>query len=179
MAWTAPKTFVANTTLTATDLNIYLRNNFLETAPAKATTSGSLFVGAGPNAIVERKSQLATITAAEGTSSTSYTNLETVGPAVTVTTGPRVLIIISAAISSSVVNTQNFMGYEISGTTSQAATDTLSLSTDGIAADKTNRRCTILMEETLNPGVNTFTCKYKVTAGTGTFQNRFIGVWPL
>lgn len=178
MSWTAPKTFTANTVLTAADLNTYLRDNLNETAPAKCTSSGSWFIGAGPNAIQERIPQFSLVTASETTSSTSYANLETVGPSVTVTSGSRCLIIISASIANGLVNTQSFIGYEITGTTTQAITDTLSLTTDGVTEDKVHRRCQILMEENMNPGVNTFTLKYKTTANTSTFSERFLAVLP-
>lgn len=178
MAWTSPKTFTANTVLTAAELNTYLRNNLLETAPAKATTTGSMFVGAGPNAIQERIPQLAEVAASESTTSTSYADLESIGPSVTVTSGVRALIIMKASISNSVVNNQSFISYAISGSTTQSATDTLSLTTDGVTEDKTHSRCMILMQEDLTPGEMTYTMKYKVNSGIGTFSDRFIGVWP-
>lgn len=178
MAWTAPKTFTANTVLTAADLNAYLRDNLLETAPAKATTTGSWFVGAGPNQIQERVPQLASIAASETCTSSSWGDLETPGPTVTVNSGVRALIIISAAISSNSLDAQSFVGYTISGATTQIATFDLSLQVDGISADKTNRRCQIFMQEDLTPGLNTFTTRYTISSGISTFSDRFIGVWP-
>jgi hypothetical protein len=51
VSWTAPQTFVTGTILTASALNTNLRDNLLETAPAKVTTAGDLVVGTGANAI--------------------------------------------------------------------------------------------------------------------------------
>lgn len=50
MAWTNPKTWIA-AVLTAAEMNTYVRDNSLETAPAKVTAAGDLVYGTGPNAI--------------------------------------------------------------------------------------------------------------------------------
>lgn len=51
MAWTAPRTWVASETLTAALLNTHVRDNLLETAPAKVTTAGDICYATGANAI--------------------------------------------------------------------------------------------------------------------------------
>ena len=51
MAWTAPRTWVATETLTAALLNTHLRDNMLETAPAKAANAGEWFRATAANAI--------------------------------------------------------------------------------------------------------------------------------
>jgi hypothetical protein len=51
MAWTAPRTWVSGETLTAALLNTHLRDNLLETAPAKVTTAGDLTYATGANAL--------------------------------------------------------------------------------------------------------------------------------
>ena len=51
MAWVASKTFVTGDVLTSTDMNEQVRDRLNETAPAKATTAGDVFVGTGANAI--------------------------------------------------------------------------------------------------------------------------------
>lgn len=51
MAWTAPGTAVGNTLLTAAFWNTHVRDNMLETAPAKATQAGQIFHATGPNVI--------------------------------------------------------------------------------------------------------------------------------
>lgn len=47
MAWTAPRTWVTGELVTATLLNAHLRDNLLETAPAKVTTAGDLVYATG------------------------------------------------------------------------------------------------------------------------------------
>lgn len=51
MAWTSPRTWVALETVTASQLNTHLRDNLLETAPAKVTTQGDMIYATGANAI--------------------------------------------------------------------------------------------------------------------------------
>lgn len=50
MTWTAPKTW-SDAVLTAAELNEQLRDNMLETAPAKVSAAGDLIVATGPNAL--------------------------------------------------------------------------------------------------------------------------------
>ena len=51
MAWTSPRTWTACEIVTATLLNTHVRDNLLETAPAKVTTKGDLVVATGANAL--------------------------------------------------------------------------------------------------------------------------------
>jgi hypothetical protein len=51
MAWTAPRTWVTDEVVSASQLNTHVRDNLLETAPAKATASGELFEATGANAL--------------------------------------------------------------------------------------------------------------------------------
>lgn len=51
MAWTAPATFTTGQVITAADMNAQVRDNLLETAPAKATTKGDSFWATAANAI--------------------------------------------------------------------------------------------------------------------------------
>jgi hypothetical protein len=182
MVWNIPKTWVSNEVLTADDLNLYLRDNLNETAPAKATSPGGWFIGAGPNQIVERVPKFAWVTAAEETDgvSSGFNTLATVGPSVTVTTGSRALIFLSSGVANAVNESSSFMGYAISGATTQNPASGWSLRTDGISADKSTRRFAVFMEEDLVPGVNTFTAQYQVgtPANIATFEDRFMAVWP-
>lgn len=51
MAWTAPRTWVTGEVITSAIMNQHIRDNFLETAPAKAQAAGDIFYATGPNAI--------------------------------------------------------------------------------------------------------------------------------
>jgi hypothetical protein len=53
MAWTAPQTWTAAQVVDESDLNTHLRDNLLETAPAKASTAGFIIRVTGANAIEE------------------------------------------------------------------------------------------------------------------------------
>ena len=51
MAWTAPRTWAAGEVVTAALLNTHVRDDLLETAPAKVTTKGDLVAATGANAL--------------------------------------------------------------------------------------------------------------------------------
>ncbi|NUT53675.1 MAG: hypothetical protein HOV94_41260 [Saccharothrix sp.] len=178
MAWSAPMTAIANSAFTAAHFNQFVRDNLNETAPAKATAAGRVFVSTGANSIAERAPTRAVVGTAEATSSTSYTNLTTSGPAVTVTTGASALVLWTATTQSNTANALCYMSLEISGATTQAASDTWSLSViHPVAA--TNLKYAAFYFFPLTAGNNTFTTKYRVSAGTGTFTNRQLFVFPL
>lgn len=181
MAWTSPITFVAQEILTSAQLNTYLRDNLNETAPAKATTSGSIFVGTGANAIAERIPAGATVSTSQTTSSTSFVDLTTVGPSVTMTTGTKAIISIYAGIAIDTSNNQAEVGYAVSGATTIAASSARCLQIDGEPAGDELRMSAVFFESGLTGGSNTFTMKYRVATGAtvGTFVDRHIVVIPL
>jgi hypothetical protein len=176
MAWTAPMTAVANTAFTAAQFNTYVRDNFLQTAPALATTAGSLFVGVGSNSIAERIPKVADVTTGESTSSTSYTDLATVGPTVTVSTGTSALVFWCATAN----NTTGFplVGYAVSGASTVSASDTQAANCVS-ASSATSTISKFNLQTGLTAGTNVFTLQYKATSGTSTFQRRRIIVIPL
>jgi len=171
-------TFVANTALTAAQLNQYLRDNMLETAPAKATTAGYHFVTTGPNSIAERAIEGDWIATAETTSETSYTDLNTLGPSVTCVTGTKAIYIMSARMSHDEGGSLR-ASIEISGASSIEAGDAREL-TVHIGHNHQNKVGTTYFETGLTPGTNTFTMKYRVQdEGTGTFAERHLIVIAL
>ncbi|MDX3311597.1 hypothetical protein P1S61_21535 [Streptomyces sp. ME08-AFT2] len=166
---------MSNSVFTAAQYNQFVRDNSNETAPAKATTAGSHFAGTGLNSIAERTSAAAIVATSQTTTSTSYTDLATVGPAVTVTTGPLAWV----HLYNSNVNTtsvSSLMSFEVSGASSIPAADNQSI---GIAGTAGSREGAAFLLTTLTPGSNTFTCKYRVGSGTGTYADRRIAVLPL
>lgn len=178
MAWTSPMTFVGNTVLTAAQLNVHLRDNFLETEVAKATSPGGIMISMGNNQIVERVASGALIDQAESTSSTSYVDLATIGPKLTVTTGTRALVFLHCNMKNENLANQSNMSFAISGATTQTAVDSGSIQADGLTADKAVQWGGANLIDDLTPGVNVFTAKYKVGGGTGTFSNRNLTVIP-
>jgi hypothetical protein len=170
-------TAVASSVFTAAQFNTFLRDNLNETAPAKATTAGAHFAVSDTNEISERISETAKVLVAETTTSTSFTDLTTVGPSVTVDTGPAALV----AIHGSVENTgagSSRMAYDVSGASSIAAEDNRGIGVAGVAG-VVAVMSSVAFHTDLTPGANTFTAKYRVASGTGTFQSRRIVVFPL
>lgn len=179
MAWTTPMTFVDGSALTAAQLNTHLRDNLLSMATAKATVIPGYFVSAGRNNIVERKPRANRVATDESTTSTEYTDLTTVGPSVTVTTGNTALVFTACKIfDAGLSNSTHGMSFAISGATEQDPSNANEIVMDGVPANNSNTfgMCSLLTD--LSPGVNTFTCKYVVASGTATFGNRLIAVLP-
>jgi hypothetical protein len=176
MAWTVPATAVAGQPFTAALFNAQMRDNLNATAPAQATTISSWFTGTGTNAIAERiPAQNNTLTSST-TTSTSYTNLaDGVSTSVTVATGTSAWVLLYANFSNaSAVNT--WVSFAVSGATTIAASDTMALMQNHTGGRRFGTP--FYLNGTLTPGNNTFTMKYRVTSGTGTYTTRRIGVIP-
>jgi ABC-type glucose/galactose transport system permease subunit len=178
MAWSTPLTAVSNSTLTAAQWNASVRDNFLETAPAKATTAGRLIVTTGANSIAERQVGTASVLTSETTASTSPTNLATVGPTLTMTTGSRVIVILGSYMSNSTVSGTNSMFLEVSGATTVAATDPALAVHFRSSSAAGEAQLSYAFPLDLTAGSNTFTAKYAVNLGTGTFSRRRIIILP-
>jgi hypothetical protein len=181
MAWTVPLTAVSNATLTAAQWNASVRDNLLTTAPALATTASGYFAATGTNTLAQRTATGTFVGTDEATSSTSYTNLTTAGPAVTVTSGVATLVCIGAWITNATGGARSLMSYAISGATTQAAQDITSASAQ---LTTTSSSCYFGSSRTylhagLTAGSNTFTSQYKVSTGTGNFAQRTLSVLPL
>lgn len=178
MAWGTPLTAVANAALTAAQWNASVRDNLLETSPAKATTAGSYFATTAPNSIAERVAQMAFVATVETTTSTTFTNLTTAGPAVTATTGPSAVYLLCAAISNNTVNNSGYMGVDVSGSSTIAASATAALVVQSSTANARYLASFCSLTTSLTAGSNTFTAKYQVDAGTGSFFYRRLTVIP-
>lgn len=180
MAWTSPMTAVANAVLTAAQWNTHVRDNFNETAPAKATTSGSLIVGNGLNRVVERIPSGNVNATAESTGSSTMTDLTTSGPSVQVTTGTKCFVIVTCRSENSIAGSGATMGYQVTGASALAADSAKGLRSTSPTAGARSRSSAVIFETGLTPGSNTFTAKYQIaTSGTATFAERAIAVIPL
>lgn len=120
------------------------------------------------------------VATSESTNSTSYVDLPTTSDTVTVTIGSlgMAIVIVSCQqiLSSSPVSA--FMGYALSGANTRSASDALAyLSTgnNGFGYEASF----VHLETGLAAGSTTFKAKYRVTAGTQSFQYRRIEVIPL
>jgi hypothetical protein len=179
MTWSAPMTAVAGATFTASQFNQYVRDNLNETAPAKATTASQLFVSTAANAIATRVPSQASILTSEATASTSYTDLATPGPAVTVTCGTIAIVSFAASMSNSGANQADLVSVAVSGVSSVAASDNWSIVADGLGAGQAIRVGMTHFFTGLTGGSNTFTMKYRAGSGTSTFLQRELSVIPL
>lgn len=178
MAWTTPATAVANATLPAATWNASVRDNLNATAVALASSASQYFVATGVNALAARQIQTATVATSQSTASTSYGNLTTPGPTVTVTTGTIAICIFTAAVSNTGANSATDTSVAVSGATSVAASDAWRTVLDGVSAGQVNRVAGFHVFTGLNAGSNTFTMQYKVGSGTGTWADRELLVMP-
>lgn len=171
-------TAVANATFTAAQFNLYVRDNFLETAAAKATTAGRIFVTSGVNSIVEREITSDSVITSQTTTSGSYTDLATIGPQRTVATGVLALVLWSGSTTNTINLEAALMSVAVSGATTIAASDGSALCVRGPTAPQTQSAAQFRMMA-LSPGNNTFTCKYRALAGTATFGERRLTIIAL
>jgi hypothetical protein len=125
------------------------------------------------------------------TGATGYVDLSTAGPATTVTipSSGNALVTVtgeetnSSNGSSSGTPVATYMGFAVSGNTTQAASDTKALVLQQNASENSSRiqvqASATYLVTLLAAGSNTFTAKYRVSTGTGTWVNRSIIVVPL
>ena len=179
MTWSAPMTAVAAATFTAAQFNQYVRDNLNETAPAKATGPSQLFVSTGVNAITTRSPSTTSVATNENTTSTSYTDLTTPGPSLTVSCGTIALIYFAASQANDTANSACLSSVEVSGASSVAASDSWALLSDGVQAGNFVRYGMFHVFTGLTAGSNTFTMKYRAGSSTARFQRREIAVIPL
>lgn len=111
------------------------------------------------------------------TTSVTYADLATVGPAVTVTVGANgiVLALWGAGIYNVAAN--KFAGIALSGANVVAATDTDAIRNDMSAFQGTQAYSKLFTG--LASGSTTFTLKYRTASGTANFFARYLTVVPL
>lgn len=177
MAWTAPATFTDGSVLTGAQLNA-MRDNFNETAPAKATAAGGFIVSNGVNSIIQRNIVSDTINTQQTTTSTSFVALATAGPTcLNVVSDTRVLLFMTCQLNNNTANQESIAAAAISGATTAIADDNTSIDNQSASAssDITGSR---IVRHTVTPGTNTFTMQYRVTGGTGAFRRRSMVAMP-
>lgn len=177
MAWTAPATFTDGSILTASQLNA-MRDNFNETAPAKATAAGGFIVTAGVNSVIQRTPSSDTINTSQTTTSTSYVDLTTVGPTCSsVVSDVRVIVWMTCQLNNSGASNESIASVAVSGATTIAGDDNVSLDNQSASAFSDITACRAV-RLTVTAGTNTYKMVYRVTAGTGTFRRRSMVVLP-
>jgi hypothetical protein len=144
--------------------------------------NGTSWVTIGPaSAAAVTAIQAARVDTSQTTTSTSYTDLTTSGPAVTLTTGTSALVIVGARISIAALSSSCYMSYAVSGSSTVSATDGRSVnSTSPGGEHESGKQMSYASVITgLTAGSNTFTAKYRVSGNTGTFSERQIIVMAL
>lgn len=125
----------------------------------------------------------ATVAARQGTSSTSYTDLTTSGPEVTLTTGTKVLVIVTSAFDNdNNAGQPGVMDFAISGATTRSASLTTAAKGPGVGLTETNalRYSTAIYLTGITAGSNTFTAKYRSwNGGTVYWKDREIFVMDM
>lgn len=183
MAWTAPFTAVSGAVFQAAQFNAAVRDNLMETAPAKATTPGSIFTVSDTNQITQRTPAIGIDVAQVPITSTTFADPDTgaPGPSVTAVTGGMAVVGYRTALTIPSATARIECSYAVSGATTRAADTARSCgySASGNANGFIYRGCVVDLATGLVPGTNTFTMKYNVSSGTGTTDNRRIWVLPL
>jgi hypothetical protein len=120
------------------------------------------------------------LAALEATTSTTYVDLATVGPAVSLTMGASgaALVFITARALDTIAGQYGIASFAISGGTTLAASDSRAILVESAtaAADVAATRLVVVAGIS---GACTFTMKYRATAGTAQFSDRSIVVIPL
>jgi hypothetical protein len=172
-------TAVANTAFTAAQFNTYVRDNLNTTAPAVATAAGRLIVTTGLNSITERVPSVGFLATSQGTATTTYTDLATVGPSTTVTCGVKAMVIISCGISNTTAGSGGRAAVDVTGATTSAASDTNSVLAESGNASDAFKLSWVTIYSPITAGSSTFTMKYRcVGAATANFSDRLVAVVP-
>ena len=164
MAWTSPRTWATGEVVTAALLNVHLRDNLVD-LDRRTSPTGSV------------------VATSETTTATTYSDLATPGPAVTVTIGStgKALIAMHSGLANATAGIASFMGFTISGATTLAASDSTAIGFTS-ATSAVGIRCgSTLVLTGLNAGSTTFTAKYRMDPGVGpmTGVDRRLAVTPL
>ena len=178
MAWSTPPTWTAGQTIPASNLNI-IRDDLLETAPAKATAANRHFSTLGGNSIVEREIKQDFISTGGTVTSTSFANPATggTGPTVTITTGTLAIVNVQAQMSNTTDGPSTRMSYGITGaTTSPAVSERGTMLQSGASKDA---RFGTWELQVLTAGSNVFQAKYLVSSTPGAINDRTLIVWAL
>lgn len=149
--------------------------------PSTAAVAGFLTAAVAAAAYVKKTDPVTDLVSTlETTTSPSYTDLATVGPVVTVTTGTRALVIVSCNEANSLVNGVSGMSFAVSGATTRAASDDDAFTTTSSPAGAQYQGSFVSDVTGLTPGSNTFTAKYYAGGGgASSFRRRRLIVIPL
>jgi hypothetical protein len=149
---------------------------------AGAIDTSDLANGAATADKLDTGAVAAVIATAQSTTSATYTDLATVGPAATVVIGANglALVTLSADLQNTTLNAFAAMGFAMSGANTLAASNTNALYNKASVAGNSLRMSYTVLLTGLTPGSTTFTAKYqRIVGGTANFSTREISVIPL
>ena len=148
---------------------------YLESTNVVQYYDGAAWATVGPN--TPASYQYAQVLTLQSTTSTSYTDLATVGPAITQTTGTTALVTFTVTADATTIGgDQGYASVAVSGASTVAANDDWSTVTRLGGNFVTMSRTYGFTG--LTAGSNVFTLKYKNGAGsTVRFANRGLVVW--
>ena len=155
-------------------------NNYVLTADS-AQASGMKWAAAA-GGTPSLNGAYATVATQESTTSSTFTDLTTSGPAVTVTTGTKALIIISASQRSTISGAQAQMSFAVSGATTRAVqtNEWTNTSFGSVTGGINENASAAIYVSGLTAGSNTFTAKYAAPVSDSvSFQYRKITVVDL
>jgi len=145
------------------------------------TVSGGVPVWAAP-AAASLNTANSTVTTSQSTTSSSYTDLST-SQSVTLTTGTKVMVIVSSYMIQNTLGYGAAVSYAISGATTTAVSDQWAVYFEETPRVGNGVSMSYVSYQTVTAGSNTFTLKFKsiYSAGsqTATFANRQITVVDL
>jgi len=199
MAGAGYKSWVDGDVLSANDVNTYLMEQAVmvfadSTARDAALTAPSegmfaftkddnafkFYTGSAWQSVTALNFDGSIVATEQNTTSTSYTDLTTVGPSATVTTGTKALVFVKARLTNSTAGQNAYMGCAISGASTVAAADSQTLNNRPSDSNNPNiGMASMIIYTGLTAGSNTFTAKYRTSGGTATFVNREIFVLDL
>jgi len=140
-----------------------------------AYANGELITAALLNSMLSRNTQQGFVGTNQQTSSTTYTDLATVGPSVTITSSGTVALVkwTAGMFSGDGTLRAGYVDFAISGATTRAPVDASALIE---TASNSGAGFRHMMEAyvAITPGTNTFTLKYRCLTGPFAFQNRLL-----
>jgi hypothetical protein len=180
MAWTSPMTASSGAVFTASQFNTNVRDNLNQTAPALVTAAGQILVSTAANALAARVPTNAYISTSQTTASLSATDLATVGPVVTVTTGTAAIVGISSFMSNNTAGDGPQISWAVTGASTIAAAVNGTAIFLVTSAGFNMTLGGVFLQTGLTAGSNIFTMKYNAAGGgTATFASRNLFVIPL
>lgn len=186
MAWSTPMTAVANAVFTAAEYNTYVRDNLLETAPAKASgaVGTSQYFLSTADGLITNVAGSNLINTSESTTSSTYTDLASVGPSFPRQINIGFVMWLGTRRVNSSATESSLMSVEIVRNSDSAVVfspnDNFSVGSVGTAPQRSSSPP--MSVGGFTPGIYTFTAKYRTTnvggTSTATFANRWLHVIP-